>query len=70
MTFAIGRDAIERLILERANERYIGSLESEFLISGSSVLIYVDEVRRSYQRNVMISERNQRLPIYSVGRTG
>jgi len=54
---AIGRDAIERLILERANER-TSDLGIRILDFRFKRINYVDEVRRSINER-MISERNQ-----------
>ncbi|MCC5926603.1 MAG: protease modulator HflC [Bacteroidetes bacterium] len=53
----IGRDAIERLILERANER-TSDLGIRILDFRFKRINYVDEVRRSINER-MISERNQ-----------
>lgn len=53
----IGRDAIERLILERANER-TADLGIRILDFRFKRINYVDEVRRSINER-MISERNQ-----------
>jgi modulator of FtsH protease HflC len=53
----IGRDAIERLILERANER-TADLGIRILDFRFKRINYVDEVRRSINDR-MISERNQ-----------
>lgn len=54
---AIGRDAIERLILDRANER-TSDLGIRILDFRFKRINYVDEVRRSINER-MISERNQ-----------
>lgn len=54
---AIGRDAIERLILERANQR-TSDLGIRILDFRFKRINYVDEVRRSINER-MISERNQ-----------
>lgn len=53
----IGRDAIEKLILERANER-TSDLGIRILDFKFKRINYVDEVRRSINER-MISERNQ-----------
>jgi modulator of FtsH protease HflC len=54
---SIGREAIERLILERANER-TSDLGIRILDFRFKRINYVDEVRRSINER-MISERNQ-----------
>jgi membrane protease subunit HflC len=56
-SIVIGRDAIERLILERANER-TSDLGIRILDFRFKRINYVDEVRRSVNDR-MVSERNQ-----------